>query len=154
MSGKGYLKWDTSFVFQHPWLDGAFMERVTCPLSWDPETDLVVAKTHAGTHVAQRWIGGSKAPRSMKGRTFTLQALIWSEEDCYRLMAVQSKGLVQFSTGQRCVDVFEAVTGSSYLLRRPLASSVVTDVDETSHPTVVLLDDVVDATAATVTGQT
>lgn len=111
-------------------------------------------KTHANTDVLQRLYHGVEAPQRRQGFDISGQLRMFAQEQAESFRETMAVGTYfMFAPMDRAVDTFSAVSGTSYLLTRPLASSVIGSVTESDHPTIVKLDGVVDPTAANVVGQ-
>ncbi len=117
-----------------------------------PSTLWAIA-THANTHVTQKLYHGAEAPRLRQGFDFVGKMQVGAQDIADALRDAEVNGTYFLYTPlDRRTDIFDATNGNSYLLTRPLASSILA-VDESSHPTEILLDGVVDPSAANVAGQ-
>lgn len=154
---QGYARWDDGYLRPFCYINGLRINLGASAYTKTPqEGSLWALKTHAGTHIVQRAYRGPEAPRERKGFRFTGRMQVNSQDRAEALRAAcVHGGPFYFANLDRATDVFDAVIGEAYKLTRPLATSVLASegVDETSHPTKILLDGVVDPTAASITGQ-
>lgn len=152
----GVGQWDAPpFLLDNPWVNGEFLDSKTEPFTKDPALGVNLLLSKAGTAILQKPYRGAKAPDAWNRVVFTFQMMADYRDDFLRFRRAAAIGSpFWFTPGGRETDIFQAVTSSTYTLTRPLASSQVTGVTEVTHPTVVLLDGVVDAAAATVVTQT
>jgi hypothetical protein len=152
------MEWeDPKYILDLPYLDGSFFARALIfPVSRKPDGGLIRLLTCAGTHIVQGDFVGSKSPLHKTPEEFTLAYDPVDSPDDHRLIrSAMAKGRsVYFCYGGRCTDVFDATSGSTYTLTRPEALSIVPDgslsVDFTTR---VWLNDVEDASKATISGQ-
>lgn len=147
---RGYL------LSTGPYLGGHFLERgFAQALTWSEPTGLILQETLAGTHKLWRPFSDTKAPRDMQGISASIDLYRVTEEDKRVLESlIRSGSPVLYADGRTETDLFpNSITGESKKLTRPIAAGTVAGVSESTHPTVVRLDGVVDAAAATVTGQ-
>jgi hypothetical protein len=165
MSGDGgFIGWDPSFGPQglpngEVYLDGTFFrdwpEVGTAPHTMTPSDGVFRLRMLDASDVVQRPFRGSKAPLKGDHRDFTQGFLVDRQSDYIALERVQSKaGLVYFCAGWWLFESFDATTGSTYTLTRPLASAIVPGVTSGTHPPTFYLNDVEDAAAASAAGQT
>jgi len=79
---------------------------------------------------------------------------VWSKEFAETIRSAGAAGTVfYFSPLDRRTDRFDATSGETYKLTRPLARGIVPWVTSLTHPDKILLDGVEDPSAATVSGQ-
>lgn len=157
MTSEGWGRDWTDGTFRGAlYINGEYLPAGGVALQKVPQpSHLFAIKTHANTDVLQRLYHGAEAPRLRRGYDITGKFQVYSQELAEKLRECESLGTYfLFAPLDRVTDVFDAVNGESYKLVRPLASSVVSGVSESTHPTKILLDGVEDPTAATITGQT
>ena len=151
LSPQGFGDWEPVQSIQPAWLDGFLEATIPIPVSMrEQESPAMRLKTHAGTSILQVWMNGTEAPDAMVAHDFALSWPADSDVDYKRITEIRSGArIVYFSFGLRVVDTFTAVAGSSYKIARPRAFGIVTGVDETSHPSEVLLAGVATPSAIT-----
>ena len=150
----GYASWSKPYLFDHFYVDDGFLVTASLPIKVNPSTGVNLLVSRAGTATLQKPFRGSKAPDGYERLVFKISMKADSESDFYVFRRIKAKGAaVNFSPGMRMTDIFQATSGEVYTLSRPLASSVVPGVNETTHPTTILLDGVSTPSAATVVGQ-
>jgi hypothetical protein len=156
VSEGGYAEWDAPpFLLDYYWLDGAALSAKSFPFAKTPALGVNVLVSRAGTGVLQKPYRGAKAPDAWTRYRFELELVADYRDDYLRFKTSAARGApVWWSPGGQESDLFQSDGTSTYTLSRPLASSVVTGVNESTYPTTVLLDGAVDAAAATVSGQT
>ena len=152
---EGYLSWDDGFLQGGAvYLNGLSVPRMFS-YEANPQTGTLWGlRTHANTMIAQRLYHGVEAPQLRRGIDFVGSWKVYSKEFAERLRAAAAVGNVfYFSVLDRRTDIFEAVSGETYKLTRPLARGIVPWVTALTHPDNILLDGAVDLAAATVSGQ-
>lgn len=159
MSGNdgGYLEWtDPYFDPDVVYIDGEEFSTGIQKISKRPaESTLFHFKSHANTSILQRLYFGSAAPQRMDSVVFELEFQVFLQSLKRKLSSLgKKKSAFYLCPFDREIDVFDATSGSSYKLMRPLASSVISGVTSVTHPTVFILDGAEDPSAASVTGQT
>lgn len=147
---------DRAFIMDRPYVGGRFMDRgFPDALDWSEPSGVIVRQTLAGTARIWRPFSESKAPVDMQGVTATISEYELTEGDFLHIQALRRKADVfYYADGRPVQDVFLGVSGGDELrLPRPLASGIVTGLDDTLFPTRVYLDGVEDASAASISGQ-
>jgi hypothetical protein len=154
-NNEGFLGWDDSFLQgEAAYLDGLRVPQVKGLEVAPQEGTLWGLRTHANTMIAQRLYHGPEAPKTRRGIDITGSWKVFSKEFAEKLRSCAAAGAVfYFAPLDRRTDRFDAVSGETYKLTRPLARSIVPWVSAVSHPDKILLDGVVDPTAATISGQ-
>lgn len=157
MASNGPHFWTNPLVNDPVYLDGRTFDPLDGPssISWAQTSGLIITRTLAGTHVLQRpWVG-TASPAGRDALTFSCALLIANEEDYRALQLAQAKAAaVYFCPFVRAMETFDATSGSSYTLSRPLATGVVTGVTTVTHPSVILLSGAVSPGSGTVSGST
>lgn len=156
-NNQGYLYWTVPhFDPDTVYINGLFVETGMQGFSKKPSgSTLFHMKSHANTSILQRLYFGAEAPQRRESIDFALQFQVFADDLLDKLRSIQSKGSwFYFCPFDRQSDTFDATSGSTYKLTRPIASSVVSGVTSVTHPEVIYLDDVVDGAAASVSGQT
>lgn len=156
----GFWSFDPPYLFDQVWLDGAFLSPVTTgggipPSEWaEVERPVELVRMAAGNHVAVRPLRGAKAPAARSALRFSVPFDLDVQADAHRIeRAFHRASPVDFAYGLRVVDVFQATATNAYTLtRRRASASSLPGIDETSHPTVVELDEVETGSALTWTG--
>lgn len=161
MAESGYLDWLAGggtgrFLYEKPWVGGAFTSKpMPTSITWTPRITQRLVEKHDGTHVRVGTYRGDKAPEQYSAYGFSFQWLHKYDEDWNRFEDLFAGGATfTFSIGIRAVDVFEATSGQTYTLSRPIAAGVVTGVTTSTHPHEIFLDGASDPTAASIATQT
>jgi len=157
MASNGPHFWVNPLVNDPVYLDGRAFDPLDGPsgISWSQTSGLIIVRTLAGTHVLLRPYYGTGAPTGRDALTFSMSFLIANEDD-YRAvqLACAKAAAVNFCPFVRCLETFDATSGSSYSLSRPLATGIVTGVTTSTHPSVILLAGAVSPASGSVSGQT
>jgi len=157
MASNGPHFWTNPLVNDPVYLDGRTFDALDGPsgISWSQTSGLIVVRTLAGTHVLLRPYYGTGAPTGRDALTFSMSFLI-ADEDDYRAiqLACAKAASVYMCPFVRCLETFDATSGSSYSLSRPLATGIVTGVTAVTHPSVILLAGAVSPGSGSVSGQT
>lgn len=157
MASNGPHFWTNPLVNNPVYIDGRTFDPLDGPssLSWSQTSGLIIVRTLAGTHVLLRPYHGSGSPTGRDALTFSTAFLIANEDDYRALqLACAKAAAVNFCPFVRCLETFDATSGSSYSLSRPLAAGTVTGVTTLTHPSVILLAGVESPGSGTVSGQT
>lgn len=154
-NNEGFLSWDDGFLQgEAAYLNGLRVPMMTAFDATPQEGTVWGLRTHANTMIGQRLYHGPEAPNLRRGVDFSGTWKVFSKTFAERLRAAGASGDVfYFAPLDRRTDRFDAVSGETYKLTRPLARSIVPWVSAVSHPDKILLDGVVDPTAATISGQ-
>lgn len=152
---EGYLSWDDGFLQgEAAYLNGLRVPKLQSFEANPQAATLWGLRTHANTMIAQRLYHGPEAPRLRRGLDFTGTWNVWSKEFAETIRSAGAAGTVfYFCPLDRRTDRFDATSGETYKLTRPLARGIVSWVTALTHPDKILLDGSVDPTAATVSGQ-
>lgn len=151
---QGYNSWDDGYLQGDTYLAGLAVPKLQAYKRDEQEGVLFGLKTHANTTVGQRLYHGVEAPRLRRGYNFTGQWTMWDKDLAKAIRAATSSGQTfYFAPLDRCTDVFDATSGETYSLTRPLARGIVGWVTDVTHPDEIELDGVTDLAAATVSGQ-
>lgn len=156
-NNRGYLHWTTPHYDPDTvYIDGMFVETGMQGLSKKPSSGtLFHMKSHANTSILQQLYFGPEAPQRRDGVDFSVEFQVFVDELLEKLRSISSlSNWFYFCPFDRQADIFDAVSGSSYTLVRPLARSVVPGVTSVTHPDLIYLDGVLDGAAASVSGQT
>ena len=149
---------DPVYLLDRPYLNGSFLSRqIPKPTQRKPVVGVIPLPTCAGTHVVQGDFAGAKSPNDKVEWEWTITFNPVDSQDDYELfmVAMAKGGPVYWTAGQPCVDTFNAVSGSTYKVSRPLADGIVPDGSlATDHAYKVYLDGVLTPSAASVSGQT
>ena len=155
---QGYQDWeDPLFLLTRPYLDGSLLSGpLFFTVQRTPSPGVISLPTGAGTNIIQGDFAGAKSPDTKVHYEFSLSFDPVDDQGDYRLiMAAIAKGrAVYFTAGHPVVDVYQAISGQTYVLTRPLALGIVPDVTlATDYATRIYLNDVLTPGAATVAGQ-
>lgn len=161
MATGGYLYWTSRHLKDYFYLDGKTWTVHegfdSIEIAESKESALTVIPTAAGTHVLQKpfyypyW--NRSAGRMMY--EFQFDILGFDEEEFYRLKRASARGAaVYFVPFLWVEEVFGATDGDSLLLTRPVAWGIATGCTSGTHPASFFLDDVLDPSCASLTGQT
>lgn len=120
----------------------------------EPAPSCWALPTEGGTHLFQRQYRGAVKPKDKSVLAFSFEFQV----DDHVTWAALDEAKAQcapfyFTAGIRKTDIFPATSGTVYRLTRPLAAGIVPGVTSLTHPSIVKLNGVVDAGAATVSGQ-
>lgn len=151
---QGFNHWEDGFLQGGLYLAGLEVPKLQAYRRDQQEGTLWGLKTHANTMIAQRLYHGPEAPRLRRGYNFSGKWLIWDRAFIEKIREATGSGEpFYFAPLDRATDTFDAVSGETYKLVRPLARGIVPWVTAVTHPDGIELDGVVDLAAATVSGQ-
>ena len=153
---QGYLHWETPhYNPDTAYIDGFFVPTGMQGISKKPQAStLFHLKGHANNSILQCLYFGPEAPQRRDGIDFTLNFQVFLDDLLAKIRSIGSRGSwFYFCPFDRAADTFDAVSGETYKLVRPIARGVVAGVTSTTHPEVIYLDGTVDPTAADVSGQ-
>lgn len=151
---QGYNSWDDGYLQGGTYLAGLAVPKLQAYKRTPHEGTLFGLRTHANTMIAHRLYHGVEAPRLRRGYDFSGTWVIWDIDLIKAIRTATGSGQsFLFSPLDRCTDTFDATSGETYKLTRSVARGTVSWVTSATHPDEILLDGVVDPTAATVSGQ-
>lgn len=151
---QGFNSWEDGFLQGDGYLNGLAIPKFRAYKRDPQEGTLFGLKTHANTMIAQRLYHGVEAPRLRQGFNFSGSWKLWSKEVAEAIREAVAIGEpFLFCPLDRATDVFDAVSGSSYKLTRPVARDTVGWITALTHPDLIKLDGVEDSGAATISGQ-
>lgn len=123
-------------------------------LQWSSPMTAYMVQALDGTHRIIRPYIGTGAPDGRAPVSFSMELLVASESDYKTLMRAEARAAtVWVCPLVRAVEVFQATSGETYRLSRPIARDIVPGVDETEYKTIIELDGVENQAAASVSGR-
>jgi hypothetical protein len=146
-------------LFDAPiWLDGRTFSVHNGPesgVAWATPMTAYLVQALDGSHRVIRPHLGEGAPDGRAPVSFSMELMIASESDYRSLMRAEARAAAVWVCPLiRSIEVFQAVSGGSYRLSRPIAYGIVPGVNETEYETIVEIDGVENSSAATVSGRT
>lgn len=156
-NNEGYLHWPSPHYDPDTiYIDGLMVETGIQGFSKKPSAStLFHMKSHANTSILQRLYFGPESPLRRDSYDFSLEFQVWLDTLIEKLRSISVRGSwFYFCPFDRQTDIFNATSGTAYKLTRPVARGIVTGVTSATHPDLIYLDDTLDGTAATISGQT
>lgn len=161
MAGTGgYLYWEDRFLLDNPHLDGVDFttpnETLPENIQWQPQENeaVYVLTTKAKTHRVQQVALGSGAPIVRRAWNFQATLLAKVSEEYFRILrSAEAGAVVNWVPFVWLEEKFNATSGSSYTLSRPVAWGISGNANDTNHPIRTFLANV-EGSHGSVTGQT
>lgn len=154
----GYFYFGERYLDVTPYLDGQSWVYNCLPegIGWQAQDDdfIHVIPTMAGTDALQKIFTDTEAADLPLHWRFSMQLQGVDSDEHFRLHRALGRGAaVYFVPGIWVEEVFTNMTnGETRALSRPLAEDIHPDVTSVTHPYQVYKDDVLDGTAASISG--
>ena len=164
MPTGGYLYWTARFLKDLPHLDGIDFttphETLPEDIQWEPQEEETsnVIPTKAKTHRVQTVALGTSAPIVRTSFRFSATLIANDENEYFRIWRASQRGAtVNWVPFCWTEEIFNATSGSTYKLSRPVAWGISSSANSTNHPARIFLAAVEEPTPGdygTISGQT